>query len=150
MPISIPLPPTEHQHTPNQNKHKQSTRLCLMAVHFFLGIEQRMADDDDDDTAEGGSGGGGKGALLRQAHKTEVCGWVGFDVGAVAFCDMHRFRSVMHVVPWVGPAECGMSFPMVRYHTCMCTAIYTGEHAPALAQDESAGTGHQAAGGCVY
>lgn len=39
----------------------QSTRLCLIAVHFFLGIEQRMADDEEED-----------GDAARRAHKMEV------------------------------------------------------------------------------
>ncbi len=49
-------PTTTTTHTP------QATRLCLMAVHFFLGIEQRMADDEEEE----------EGAKRRSAHKMEV------------------------------------------------------------------------------
>lgn len=46
---------------PPKHAYPQSTRLCLIAVHFFLGIEQRMADDDEED-----------GDAARKAHKMEV------------------------------------------------------------------------------
>lgn len=66
----------------------QSTRLCLIAVHFFLGIEQRMADDDE----EGGD-------AARKAHKMEaslfdvsyICMWLS-ECGMFVYREAHGGR----------------------------------------------------------